>query len=465
EPVCEFRVRNGAFWLRLAAMSDLGFSEAYMYGDVDVSDLLSAFKIFLLNKQALSPSSSSSTSSSSSSSAASLALASTTHSLAETLVARPLSWLSTTRFVNSLAGAKKNISAHYDISNEMFAAFLSEDMTYSCAIFDRLDEDLEEGNKLPVPPTNGMEDESTRIPQSMRVVHANAPPSRAMTTDALYSAEMRKLEHILRKADIRPGMRLLEIGTGWGSLAMLAAQLHPTLQIDTITLSSQQASLARARIAALGPAVSARITVHEMDYRDILRVHPDWEHAFDRVVSIEMIEAVGREWLEVFWGVVDRCLKTEGAVGVVQVITIPESRLEQYSRGTDFIRKWVLFPGGFLPSLTLLISSLTHATSGALTIDSVSNIGPHYARTLREWRDRFENAFEQEIVPALEKAHPEIMGEGVADEEKRKEAMEVFRRKWLYYYCYCEIGFSERLLGTHIITFMREGNTKYGVQL
>ena len=158
-----------------------------------------------------------------------------------------------------------------------------------------------------------------------------------MTTDILYDAQMCKLKHIIERADIRTGHRVLEIGTGmrhspcllqtfsqrycvgWGSLAILAVQLTGCT-VDTITLSSEQASLARKRIDALG--LSASITVHLMDYRDIPR---EWDGQFDRFVSIEVIEAIGRQFLDVYWRIVDRVLKKKNAVGVVQVITIPEA--------------------------------------------------------------------------------------------------------------------------------------------
>jgi cyclopropane-fatty-acyl-phospholipid synthase len=140
----------------------------------------------------------------------------------------------------------------------------------------------------------------------------------------LYLAQLRKLDHIIEKLKIpsdRP-IRILEIGSGWGSMAIRIAQRYPLATIDTLTLSVQQQHLAQQRVSLLGPRISDRITVHLMDYRAMPQ---EWEAAFDRVVSVEMIEAVGKEFLEVYWKTVDWAMKRENAAGVVQVITLPEA--------------------------------------------------------------------------------------------------------------------------------------------
>jgi len=184
-----------------------------------------------------------------------------------------------------------------------------------------------------------------------------------------------------------------------------------------------------------------------MDYRNLPE---SWKGAFDRVVSIEMLEAVGKEFIAGYFGVIDSVLKGNG-VAAIQVITIPESRFEKYQKEVDFIRKWI-FPGGFLPTISFVIESIRVGAGNRLVVDSVANIGPHYARTLREWRRRFLASFHDRISPALLAEHPD-MTEG---------DVEVFKRKWLYYFCYCEVGFSERVLGDHIVTMVREGNADYG---
>lgn len=227
----------------------------------------------------------------------------------------------------------------------------------------------------------------------------------------------------------------------------------PKVQIDTITLSENQRAHVRAEVARQG--FENRIRVHLLDYREMPR---EWDGSFDRVVSIEMVEAVGLENVDAYWTAIDRVLKRKNAAGVIQGITIPEARFANYSKQMDFIQKWI-FPGGALPTVTLLVSSLDRATSGQLVVDSISNIGPHYARTLREWRRHFVDNF-AEIEQALRKDHP-----GVFDsehDERSAHELAVFRRKWLYYFCYCEIGFTTRILGDHIITFTREGNEEMG---
>ncbi|KAI0785790.1 CFS1-like protein [Abortiporus biennis] len=431
-------VLRPSFWLRLALMSDLGFSEAYMFGDIDCEDLIAVFEIFLRNRSELS------------------SLDSGLSSIFATISQR----LASSRFLNSISNTRGNISAHYDISNDMFMGFLSKDMTYSCAIFPDLDSDL-------TATSSSISSSSSSSPQSRVSSPSPAPHSRTSShsshtqklnteNDVLFNAQMRKLEHLIKKCDIRPGHKVLEIGSGWGAMAILITSTIPGTTVETLTLSSQQQSLVRERVKNAGLVDEdgvERVRCHLMDYRDMPE---EWEGTFDRVISVEMVEAVGKEFLETYWAKIDWALKKDTGVGVVQGITIPESRYETYIREVDFIRKWI-FPGGNLPTLTHLISSLTSGTGGRLVVDSVCNIGPHYSRTLREWRRRFEGEFENTIIPALKREYPDLMG-GVNGEEE----IEVFRRKWIYYYCYCEIGFTNRILGDHIITFAREGYQDFG---
>ncbi|KAF9071211.1 S-adenosyl-L-methionine-dependent methyltransferase [Rhodocollybia butyracea] len=431
----ELRVVNDVFWVRLCAMGDLGFAESYMYGDVECDDLVSLFEMFLDNREKLS----------------------NMDSAVSYLFTLPQK-ITSYRFLNTIGNSRSNISAHYDISNEMFAGFLSKDMTYSCAIFDDLDGDLKDDkaglDRAQWSGGAGLQRLGQSIPLSNQ-----AHTLTGDETDVLESAQFRKLHHIIRKANILPGQRVLEIGSGWGSLSILIAQTVPDTTIHTLTLSVAQQNLAKQRIRDAG--LEDRITVHLMDYRDMPK---EWEGSFDRMVSVEMIEAVGREFLETYWRQVDWALKDKNAVGVVQVITIPEARFERYIREIDFIRKWV-FPGGFLPTLTELLRTLTSGSRGTLTVDSVSNIGPHYARTLREWRKRFLQRFDEVVVPSLQKEYPDVMGykgADVAQRERAQREIEVFKRKWIYYYCYCEVGFTTRTLGDHIVTFTREGVRDYG---
>jgi len=378
-----------------------------------------------------------------------------------------LSWLfslpqrlTSFRFLNTLGNARSNISAHYDLSDDMFKAFLSEDMTYSCAIFSDLDGDLRERPLLGISDHKINQLLTPSPPSEAASVYSNTSTSPTPSTwhtpplaDTLAAAQQRKLAHIVARARIFPGHRVLEIGSGWGSLALYIVRHVPDVQIDTITLSDNQCTHVRTEVARLGFA--DRIRVHLVDYREMPR---EWEGSFDRVVSVEMIEAVGLENIDVYWAAIDRVLKKDAAGGVIQGITIPEARFAEYSKKIDFIQRWI-FPGGALPTVTLLVSSLERATSGRLIVDSISNIGPHYARTLREWRHCFVDNF-AEIERALRKEHP-----GVFDSDHGERAaheLAVFRRKWLYYFCYCEIGFTKRMLGDHIITFTREGHEGMG---
>lgn len=185
-------------------------------------------------------------------------------------------------------------------------------MTYSCAIYPEVDEDLKNGVASPCTGGEGLK----RLGRD-NIDHAQ----RLSEHNELYDAQMRKLDHIFKKANIKPGNRVLEIGSGWGSMAIFIAQNVPETTVDTITLSVQQQALACRRIAAAG--LSSRITVHLMDYR---HMPADWEGAFDRVISIEMVEAVGKEFWVIYWQTIDWAMKTQDSVGVVQSITIPEAR-------------------------------------------------------------------------------------------------------------------------------------------
>nr|GAT42578.1 CFS1-like protein [Mycena chlorophos] len=387
-------VRSDAFWMRVALFTDLGLSEAFMFGDVDCDDVSALIQILIVNRRVLT--------------------GADADGYLASILARGRA-LTNNRFIGSLANSKANISAHYDLGNTMFSSFLSSDMNYSSAVFLDFKQDLDK---------------------------SIAPEDR----ETLYDAQMRKLRLVLGKANIQPGQRLLEIGTGWGSLAMMAAKSYGAV-VDTLTLSTEQAALARERICAAG--LSSQITVHVMDFRQA-RDMPEWKGAFDRFVSVEMVEHVGKAFFEEYWAVADWCLKEDTGRGVVQGITIPEGRAKGYEDSVDFIQKWI-FPGGYLPNVAMMINTLAQGTEGRLLIDSVLNIGPHYARTLREWKARFLASWDGTVKRALREAYS-------LDEQ----GLEIFKRKWIYYFDYCEAGFKTRTLGDHILTFTREGNVEFG---
>jgi cyclopropane-fatty-acyl-phospholipid synthase len=201
--------------------------------------------------------------------------------------------------------------------------------------------------------------------------------------------------------------------------------------------------LAEERIRDAG--LSDRIAVQLCDYRNL---DIPSSGAYDKIVSIEMLEAVGREYLETYFKCINKLLKKEGGMACFQCITMPEARYDAYAKSDDFIRRYI-FPGGHLPTVTQLVNSITNGSSGALVVDNVENIGPHYAKALRLWREEF-----------LEKWESDIKGQLVAEKMNvgmDAEDAEVFKRKWDYYFRYSEAGFATKTLGDVIITVGREG--------
>lgn len=459
-------VKCDTFWTRMFFGADLGFAEAYMIGDVDTPDLGAVFDLFILNRASLS-------------NLESISVASTLISSAQGLLNK--------RYANTKVGSLRNIGAHYDISNTMYKAFLSRDMTYSCAVFDTLDADVsgplldrlnQQTRAVLGTATNGHASNAAGVFEPLRFAAVTSrddgvesttsagagvasgdlptPPSESEAAatgageyDELEEAQKNKLRLIIKRANIRRGDRVLEIGTGWGSFAMEAVRMTGCT-VDSVTLSVEQKALAEQRIAAAG--MQANIKVHLMDYRDF---PSSWTDRFDRVCSIEMLEAVGIEFLPTYFGCVDRVLKRQGGVAVFQCITMPESRAQAYYKGVDFIRKWI-FPGGVLPSVTSLVNGATDGSNGNLVLDTLVSIGPHYARTLREWKLRFQANFDPIIRPALLRDHDEISR---LPAEARQKEVDVFRRKWIYYFVYCEVGFTHRVINDHILAFTRENNT------
>jgi cyclopropane-fatty-acyl-phospholipid synthase len=389
-PHAELKVLNDLFWVRLLLFADMGFAESYMLGEVACPDITAFFRLFIVNRKYLSNGS----------------------TITSSISGKVAGLIRTT---NTLDNAKLNISAHYDISNEMFAAFLSPDMTYSCPIW---------------------------LPKSDRM----------SSQETLEQAQYRKLCRFVTNARIKANDHILEIGTGWGSFAILAVE-KTGCRVTSLTLSEEQKRLAEERIRKAG--YQDRIKVMLCDYRS-LPVPKQEQDKFDKVVSIEMLEAVGAEYLETYFRCIDQLLKVDSGVAVFQCITIPESRYEGYSKSDDFIRRYI-FPGGHLPTVTQLLDAVRSGSSTKtqpprLIPESVENIGPHYAKTLRLWRQSFMQNFNSKIRPALLKEHAEGTGQRMSDED-----VEVFKRKWEYYYSYCEAGFATKTLGDVIITVGREG--------
>ncbi|KAI1463046.1 cyclopropane-fatty-acyl-phospholipid synthase [Daldinia caldariorum] len=375
-PRVEIRVKDSAFWMRLLLFADMGFAESYMLGEFECADLTAFFQLFIANRDQLS----NGTTIFSSISGAVSSIARTT---------------------NTLSNALLNASAHYDISNDMFAAFLSKDMTYSCPIW------------------------------QTRITH-NDPE------ETLEEAQMTKLRRFIDGTKIKPTDHVLEIGTGWGSFALEAVR-KTGCRVTSLTLSKEQKRLAEQRIDEAG--YSGRIDVQLMDYRSL-----PGTAVFDKIISIEMLENVGMGYIGTYFACIDRLLKKKGGIAMFQCITMPEGRHEAYSKSEDVINKHI-FPGGYLPSTMQLLDSISQQSKGTLIVERVENIGGHYAKTLRLWRENFLSNFESKIRPALKAEHPHMTAQEV----------DVFRRKWEYYFAYCEAGFVTKSLGDVIITVGREG--------
>ena len=270
---------------------------------------------------------------------------------------------------NTREGSRRNIVAHYDIGNDFFELFLDPTMMYSCAVYERADMTLEQ-------------------------------------------AQIAKLDRICRKLDLRPGEHLLEIGTGWGALAIHAAQRYGC-RVTTTTLSREQHALATQRIAQAG--LADRITVRLDDYRDLTG-------QYDKLVSVEMIEAVGHHYFDTFFA---RCgeLLAPGGTMLLQAITIADRQYEAARDSVDFIKRHI-FPGCCIPSVGAMTASITRASH--LRIVDLEDIGPHYATTLAAWR---RNLFAN------------------ADAVRARGYPETLLRMWDFYLSYCEGGFAERALG------------------
>jgi cyclopropane-fatty-acyl-phospholipid synthase len=352
-------VRPAAFFARLGRDAKIGFGEAYMAGDwhagsgTDVAELLTPFasRLTTLLPPAL----------------------------------RRLRVLVDRRVPpdqeNTLDGSRTNIAAHYDLSNNLFAAFLDPTMTYSCAFF---------GESEPIATATGLEE-----------------------------AQLRKIDHILDLAAVGAGTRLLEIGSGWGSLAIRAAQRGA--RVTTITLSREQMRLARDRVESAG--LPELVEVRVQDYRET-------SGQYDAIVSVEMVEAVGEAYWPTYFAALDRLLAPGGRVAI-QAITMADERYLATRRSFSWIQKYV-FPGGIVPSLQAIDNTL--AAHSTLRVTGQRELGPHYARTLRLWRERFLGQW------------PHIRAQGFD---------ETFRRMWEFYLAYSEAGFASGYLGVSQLQMTR----------
>jgi len=287
---------------------------------------------------------------------------------------------------NTRKGSRKNIAAHYDLGNDFYKLWLDPKMMYSCAYFDKPDTPLQ-------------------------------------------TAATEKLDRICRKLDLSAGDSVIEIGTGWGGFAIHAAKYYGC-RVTTTTISEQQFDYAKQAVKAAG--LEDRITLLLQDYRDL-------QGNFDKLVSIEMIEAVGHEFHDRFFKKCRDLLKPDGQM-LLQAITIADQRYDQYKTSVDFINRYI-FPGGCLASVTDMSRTMTTHTD--MRVIHLEDIGPHYATTLHHWHDRFLVRIE------------DVRKLGYSD---------VFLRMWQYYLCYCESAFIERATGTVQMLIMRPDARRLRIQ-
>ena len=264
---------------------------------------------------------------------------------------------------NTLSGSKRNIQEHYDLSNEMFMTFLDDTMTYSCGYF-------------------------------------------ATQSDSLYQSQINKIDKILDKADINSDDHVLEIGSGWGALAKRAVS-RTGCKVTTITLSERQHRYVKDLIEK--EALQNNIDVQLIDFRKI-------GGAYDKVVSVEMIEAIGFDLFNPYFSKIESLMKPNGTA-VIQAITYPDENYETYRKGCDFIQKFI-FPGSLLPSVAAMKNSVSLTD---MKVDDLERIGPHYATTLNLWNKNFNKNIE---------------------EIKNLGFDQYFINLWNYYFSYCEAGFA-----------------------
>ena len=341
-----------AFFRRVGQSGMIGFGESYMAGEWDAHDsetLTAALAILAANIDGLIPP----------------VLHGLRRFALQKMPVEARGWRQ---------ASKDNVAAHYDLSNDMFAAFLDPTMTYSAGLFE------------------------------------NAP--QALWPDLPF-AQHAKIDRLLDRTGVGAGTRLLEIGTGWGELAIRAA--HRGAHVTTLTLSEEQAGLAARRIEAAGMA--DRVEVRLQDYRDA-------DGCYDAIVSVEMIEAVGYRGWPTYFMALDRMLAPGGKIGI-QAITMPDHRMEATRNTHGWIHKYI-FPGGLLPSVEAIERTVQHHTD--LHVCERFSFGEHYAATLRLWRERFEACW---------------------GEMNRLGFDDTFRRMWLLYLCYTRAGFEAGYLDVH----------------
>lgn len=337
-PHATLQLRRWRALRRLMTQGDMGLAESYRDGDWSTPDLVALLDFGVRNEAAWGT------------------------ALQGSRLAQLMARWHHLLNANTRRGSRRNISAHYDLGNDFYAAWLDPRLIYSGAIYGPGDATLEQ-------------------------------------------AQSRKLSRIAQLLALEPGQHVLEIGCGWGALAVDLARKHD-VQVTGVTLSHRQLDHARAEVARAG--LDGAVQLHLRDYREL-------EGSFDRIVSIEMLEAVGEAYWPLYFDTLRERLRP-GGCAVLQVILIDDAHFESYRRGTDFIQRHI-FPGGMLPSAAAIREQAARA---GLRVECTDRFGASYARTLVEWRRAFDAAW------------PQLSQQGFG---------EAFRRLWHYYLCYCEAGF------------------------
>ena len=361
-PTAELVIHNHSTWRDLVTGGSVGAAESYVAGDWSSPDLTALLRFFTRNLDTMNA-------------------FEDKFSWISKPALKALHWLNR----NTPEGSRKNISAHYDLGNDLFQLFLDPTMMYSSAIYPGEESTLEQ-------------------------------------------AAVHKLDVICRKLNLQPGDKVMEIGTGWGGFAIHAAK-HYGCHVTTTTISKEQLELARERVKAEG--LENRITLLFDDYRDLAG-------QFDKLVSIEMIEAVGPQFLDSYLSQISKLLKPDG-LALVQAINMPEQRYERALKNVDFIQRYI-FPGSFIPSFGAILQSMGRGSDLVLTHNE--DFGFHYARTLRDWCERF----------MAKRNELDALGYDTA-----------FQRLWHFYFAYCDAGFSERAIGVAHLLMAKPANKRANI--
>lgn len=355
------KVLNSKFFYRVALYGDIGFAESYIDGDFETSNLTKLVELALLNSEHLG----------------------TTSENEKNKIINLFPIMNKIKHTlrkNSKTNSRKNIQAHYDLSNEFYKLMLDETMMYSSAVFSHKEQDL-------------------------------------------YEAQKNKLERLSDKLNLKKGSKVLEIGSGWGAMALHLAN-DKGCEVTTVTLSVEQKKLCENRFKEHN--VEEKIEIFLKDYRDL-------DGKFDAIIAVEMFEAVGKEYFPIFFKKCQELLKPNGVL-VLQVITMPDQRYKAYSKGTDFIQKYI-FPGGHLPSISKILEVTTRHTR--LNLNHLEEFTEDYAKTLNIWHKNFEDKI---------------------DKVKDLGFDDYFIKMWRMYLNYCEAAFLTRNINLHQLVFTRDQN-------